>query len=239
MSPINFDKYESEFTKDRKLTREGACGKDHWISAVSSGSRKIKPYRCGSCEDCLDQKGIEIQTKLQSVAYLHDLKFIAVKPEVADKLVTALDINDYARFPCQDGKDYIFSVNGPGVHTLDGEITYEFLSRRRKGSRKSGKLILMKEKKKEEPTIQITEIRCSSLDVGLTALARVQEFYDNTEVFDKTVDDASVLEVYNNVISMKIIKELEELDGLVFDRFVNKPYILPTKFEFKYHKELT
>ena len=232
--PEWFEAYEQEDIDDRKLAREGACGADFWIKPVASGLRIIKPYHCGSCPACLDRESVDVQAKLQSIGEQSKLNVLVAKPEVVSKLVKAIRSADFARFPCSNGFDYLFSIEGPGKHILEADIDYTFLTRRRPDTRKTGRLILMKDKKELGDTIQISNIRATGQNIAVAVtMEAIKKLQDGGNA-GMLIDDAQTLEVYNNALSIIVAKLLENNNALVFDNYIKVEYELPVVFEPSY-----
>ena len=226
-----WDKANKVLTEERRLAREGECGEDYWIIARPNGKRIVKPYHCGTCDKCLKRKSLELKSYFYSLGWMSDISYVKAPPVLIDRLVEKLDTSDYARFPCEDGSDYLFGNGTFGTDVFKADIDWIALLRRRKGTRKSGRLITYT-KKKEGDLIELRNVRASSKEDAILALKKTIEVTEKNGMRKEDIFDFQQLEIHNNFITTYCIKKLEELDSFVFDHKSKCEYSLPVKFEF-------
>lgn len=215
---------------ERKEQRESVCGVDHWIKSMPSGERIIKPYHCNTCDNCLRRKGLEISSILQSI---ENLKYIVAKPKSVDVFVKSIDTKNYARFPSQNGYDYLFSVDGVGKPFDKDNIDWLNVAKRRDGTRKSGKLILITDKKEQTgQTVEVSDIKALSYDSALDALIDAEKFFEKSGINNKEANTLNEVTVINNAFNIKILQNLEKNGDSVFTYSVKREVDLPVFLKF-------
>lgn len=224
-----WDQIEEGHTVERKEESESACGVHYWILAYPDGTRKLKPYRCGTCSDCKYRDGIEMKVRLYSLAFLNNIKFVKAPPSVVSNIVKKIATKDYVRFPSEDGFDYLFSASDIGVDFFSADPDWRAIMSRRSGTRKTGKLITFKEEK-PDLTMPLRDIRAISYDIALSALEYAKSIFGTDE--EKEIVNETDLITTNNIITASILDKLYEENAVFFDHVVNRGYTLPVKFKF-------
>lgn len=226
-----WDQIEENFSVERKSDSQKACGVHCWIIAHYDGTREIKPYHCGTCEDCKSREGLKLKTLLYSIAYVNDLKFMKAPPAVVDRIIKDMQTQDYARFPSDDGFDYLFSLNGAGKDFFSSEPDWQSIVSRREGTRKTGKLVVFK-KEKPETTIPLRDIRTLSYEIAVGALEEAREAFEK-DGLTRIIDSETDLVVSNNIITAFILETVEENGGLVFSHALQRECKYPVEFGFR------
>ena len=226
-----WEKIDEDLTISRRLEREESCGMDYWIIGQPDGERILKPYHCGSCDDCKHRKALNLQTRVMALAYVgeNNLRIIKLPPKAMDTVVDRINTSDYARYPSANGFDYLISIGGAGKSVLDADIDWDSLIDRRPNTRKSGKLLTYT-KEKPDQVIPVKDIRASSYDDALHAVQLAIEYFSE-EDYDKIIDNETELVMKNNMVSAHIMKTLADKGNLVFDHAVEREYSLPIKFK--------
>lgn len=238
-----WEKLEKGLSIERKDARESVCMRDYWIIAEPDGKRILKPYRCGTCEECLNRKAIELHTKVSSMAYLNDMSVIKALPKVIDNIVKKYSTDDYVRFPSANGFDYLFVIDPTGIDffKVRDEINWRDVIDRRSGTRKSGKLFYLKKSRDDELfkdgeqtfRIELRNLRSSSFESAQSALDKAVKFFKESEMNKKELKTVNEVEVYNNTVTMKIKGILEDSGDYIFTTESTKSYTLPVYFELR------
>lgn len=234
MTQSVWDMAEDEFAVERIMVAEGECMIDHWILSYPDGTRRVTPFHCGTCQECLTTEANKVRGVLISMSVFNPLTMFIGAPRSADIVVSKIPTSDYVRFPSVDGLDYLFSSHKIGNGIENANIDWTALVKRREGTRRTGRLITIK---KEEPaqllTIETNNIRASSRDVSISAIREAEKML-NARVKDGIIlETVSAVEVMNNAANECIIKYLESNNAFVFEVPCKRDLELPVTFKVK------
>lgn len=231
-----WEQVDKDIRIERADARESICMRDYWILAFPNGGRVLSPYHCGTCDACLDRKASDLKAKIMSIAWLHNVRIAKVPPIVADHIADAIETKDYVRFPSSDGFDYLFFVSDKGSNFFEmkDNINWRNVIDRRDGTRKSGKLFYLKERK-DDGLLKVTlsNLRASSLQSAQNSIAKAMKFFEYSDMNNKKLKSENEVAVYNNTVTTKIRVILEESGDYVFTSQSTRGYVLPVNFKIR------